>query len=1036
MTGFENVLYTGLFPVAKWDFNENDELVSNISVFTYSFIVPQDIKNSSMPVAFIDVNIENSSDYKINASVMLSFSDIIGRGIKDTNKYNLPDFNLDGNSDFWYFMEPPKTKAENINISDFSGVSIKSSKPLTHSKWTLQNYNDSFVVLGNGGKVTTIKKYNISDESVFPDFISKGVLKDVNFAKNKTENNIPNSASAVAINVELNPKENKTIRFMIAWFMSEPDQDEINSMPKNSRHLDMNYGRYYHNYFSNIEQLSKYAISNREKNLQETLDWQIPILKSSLPDFLKFKVINSAYTIFTNTVLNKDGDFSVLEGGMGGLGGTMDQKLSSHPFCQKFFTELDANENQQFANYPENNGEIPHFDMHYYDGINSHKYKNKSYINGRGSMIDNTGSWLLQLMKNYAQTGDVEPVINNYLLIKSSMNFFETRFDEDISIPNWYTTYDDLPHPKGFIFSGILYLVMLNAAKDAAIINKDIDFARKCEAIYEKTAKDIDKLYINEDENGYYAYGFEKDSTKPIEEIIHAGTLAGQFISRYSGFGDVIELKKAEGALTKFMTTAIQNSPDYYSPKVYNFKSEEFLDMIGSSCWPFYQDSYIAMPAIQLGYIEDGLTLLEYTQKVHGDRGFLWTQSLWTPAYLSYMTSPVSWFVNDVLAGFSVDFNNKNINIGLAKISDTGMIPLYYPTFWAELEYDFNKKTAFLKITRIFGDKEFEVDKITALPTGVPFSNKKEINLDFPFVIKKGNILDISKHFNLIANGVKKDKILKPVPAYTDRKPARVANGTGLKAEYFSDSNFKDLVKSDISETISLKLDDSVKSIIWHGFVLPKYEQNYIFTVISDGKVRLFVDNNKIIDNQNNNTLNKLDGEYAFKDNKVYPIKLEVSDASEIELRWWSTTQTSDIIQKYRLYPPIEATEPISSLKYDIKSDGIMEENDHIGYIRNKGFMIFSGIDFKEGISDFKIKVSASSATKGGNLTFSYKNEKGEYIPLSTIKIYDTGNWNNFIEFTADNIIKEKLLGYNIIRLDFSGDDEFLFNIRDFSFVK
>lgn len=40
-----------------------------------------------------------------------------------------------------------------------------------------------------------------------------------------------------------------------------------------------------------------------------------------MPSFLQFKLINSAYTIVTNALLNKGGHFSAMEGGMGGLAG-------------------------------------------------------------------------------------------------------------------------------------------------------------------------------------------------------------------------------------------------------------------------------------------------------------------------------------------------------------------------------------------------------------------------------------------------------------------------------------------------------------------------------------------------------------------------------------------------------------------------------------------------------------------------------------------------------------------------------------------
>jgi hypothetical protein len=40
-----------------------------------------------------------------------------------------------------------------------------------------------------------------------------------------------------------------------------------------------------------------------------TVAWQAPILQSTMPTFLQFKLINSAYTMYTNALLNKGGHF-------------------------------------------------------------------------------------------------------------------------------------------------------------------------------------------------------------------------------------------------------------------------------------------------------------------------------------------------------------------------------------------------------------------------------------------------------------------------------------------------------------------------------------------------------------------------------------------------------------------------------------------------------------------------------------------------------------------------------------------------------
>lgn len=117
-----------------------------------------------------------------------------------------------------------------------------------------------------------------------------------------------------------------------------------------------------------------------------------PLLDSSMPDWMIFKQINNGYTLYTNGVLNKKGNFSTLEGEMGGYGGTMDQKMSSYVFYEKLFLELNLTENMQYANVTGADGEIQHFDIHYYYGMADYESNHKENPTPAGSMTDNTGA--------------------------------------------------------------------------------------------------------------------------------------------------------------------------------------------------------------------------------------------------------------------------------------------------------------------------------------------------------------------------------------------------------------------------------------------------------------------------------------------------------------------------------------------------------------------------------------------------------------------------------------------------------------------
>ena len=73
--------------------------------------------------------------------------------------------------------------------------------------------------------------------------------------------------------------------------------------------------------------MAAHAAAARPALEAATRGWHAPLLGSSLPPWLAYKVINSAYTLYTNAILNRGLRFSMMEGGMGGLAGTMDQRM-------------------------------------------------------------------------------------------------------------------------------------------------------------------------------------------------------------------------------------------------------------------------------------------------------------------------------------------------------------------------------------------------------------------------------------------------------------------------------------------------------------------------------------------------------------------------------------------------------------------------------------------------------------------------------------------------------------------------------------
>lgn len=1090
MKGYSDSYYTGLWPTVSIDFENSAAGVANMGFSAYSGVVAQNVKDSSLPVVFYEVELNNNSDSDKEMSAILTFGDIIGRGIRDSSVEN--PSNYDGESSEWHDMDVPATYARGITVKSgqttYSGVLQYAKEQILPEKATFQNYNNSFMILAENtddSSLTILKQFNVSDPSALSDYTQKGRLSEydekevelspaVKGGSRKTTN-----GSAVSVMTTVPANSSRTLRFMVSWFMPEITEEQYASMNKMQ---GCDYNKYYHNSFSTIEELTAYAIRSRDSIREGISEWQQPLLNSSLPDWLIFKEINSGYTFYTNGVLNKRGNFSTLEGEMGGYGGTMDQKMSSHPFYEKLFPSLNMQENLQFANVTGSSGEIQHFDVHYYHGISDSDPENRINPTPAGSMIDNTGAWMVQMWNYYAQTGDRTYLEQFYGVMKTSMAFIKGKYASGTHIPNYNTTYDDYSHPEILIYSGTVWLNMLDIASDWAALMGDTTEAVTFKNDFDLSYTDVSKLYGEyasaQGLGGYYAFGSDAkyiatdgQSGTIRSEVMFAGAMAGQFISRYSGRGDILPFDSFVSHMNTFLRTSIQGSNDYYAPKVYNLRTGQDMDNVGSRCWPFYLDSYGGMAAIQAGYLEDGLEVLLHTMLVDLRQGYMWTQNLWNRGYVTYMTAPVSWFINDILAGAALNVPDKTITLGPSCLAESGVgtgdhlrVTLYYPQYWAEVDYrPADGVMTYTILKTFYGDDEspIVIDTVIASPVGTASEKAKTISLGRDFAVTEGAVLDLSAYVDDFAGEVR-EKLLTPVDEYVTPTPGKVAGGSGLSATV---SFGNGQTSSFTAEEVNFRFNkdnrpaegvEDCYTLSLNGRILPHYSQKYqlIFEYTGEeGDLSVCFDGNKVT-----NYATSLD---AVESQQFTPtagcrimictVELEADSFYNIQITykgdlsegdnvlrflWWSTTQNMGVVIKERLYPPMIASQWMSGLDYSASTARV--EGDHMAYTEKNCYALYKDIDFgNEGACRWTLQIKAgapdSDGSKGGTMEVRLNNARGKL--LGTLEFTPTGDWAKYKTFSVELVSKTPLTGLQDICFVFKPTSTYLFNYTVFRFI-
>ena len=138
--------------------------------------------------------------------------------------------------------------------------------------------------------------------------------------------------------------------------------------------------------------------------------------------------------------------------------------------------------------------------------------------------------------------------------------------------------------------------------------------------------------------------------------------------------------------------------------------------------------------------------------------------------------------------------------------------------------------------------------------------------------------------------------------------------GNGLVAEYFNTMDLTGSALRRIDQTVNFDwgygspdpaIHNTGFSARWTGMVVPRFSENYTFSTTSDDGVRLWVNNQLVIDNWTDHPATTNSANVTLQANRMYSIKMEFyqnSGASSAKLLWSSASQSQEIIPQSQLY--------------------------------------------------------------------------------------------------------------------------------------
>ena len=152
--------------------------------------------------------------------------------------------------------------------------------------------------------------------------------------------------------------------------------------------------------------------------------------------------------------------------------------------------------------------------------------------------------------------------------------------------------------------------------------------------------------------------------------------------------------------------------------------------------------------------------------------------------------------------------------------------------------------------------------------------------------------------------------------------PPPIGNGIGLRGDYFDNSDFTGTRVRRIDPVVDFdwgggQPDASIGadtfSVRWVGQVQPRFSETFTFYVVGDDGVRLWVNNQLLVDRWIDQGPTEYSGFLPMQAGNLYDIRFEYYEnggGAAARLLWSSPTVNKEVIPAAQLYPPVSSNLP------------------------------------------------------------------------------------------------------------------------------
>ena len=666
---FGNVEFDGEFPIATLNFKD-DKFPGDVTMTAFNPFIPNDSKNSSIPAAFFEIEVTNTTEETLKYQIALSVANpyISHNEAKKKDGYHMLSFYNSGED------------KSSLGYGDLT-IATDCDKTYTQTYWYRGGWQDKIVTYWNDFNNIENLKERIYDTD----------------GKNDT--------GTLASEIEVLPQESKKVRFILSWNMpncynywKERGENEPVKPWKN----------YYATVFEDSADSASYSLNNWNDLYSRTLAFKNALHNTSLPKSVIDAAASNLSVLKSPTVLRlEDGSFYGWEGvheKEGSCEGTC-QHVWNYAYAMCFlFPDLERSvRDLEFKYSTDRDGKMA-FRMMLPLGSEMSHFR---------ACVDGQMGAVIKCYREWKISGDNEWLKANWDNIKKVLEYawsdknpdaWDLNKDGVLEGRQHHTLDMEMFGPSSWLEG--MYLAALKAAAEMGDFLGDTAKAKEYRELFNKGSKwtkdnlfngkyFIQKINIT-DKNITDRFSasdtYWNDETGEIKYQIADGSSIDQMLAQWHadiiGLGDIFDREQVSTALKEMMKNNYKpNMRDFANPwRVFSLNDES------GSVICVYPDG-ANKPKIPIPYCEETMTGFEYSfagllcSRNMIDEGFRVATAVrdrfdgkkrnpWNEFECgsNYARSMASFAIIPIVSGFKFDMTKNQI----------GFKPLRYGTyFWA-----------------------------------------------------------------------------------------------------------------------------------------------------------------------------------------------------------------------------------------------------------------------------------------------------------------------------------------------------------------